>query len=135
MSYDLDYLKPKNPKWVRSSEKIYRKAVEDDDKETIFKCFHRYCHAYVCKALVNLGFSTEEIQETALDATVYAMDRRNRKIYNGKMTYNKLGVWCYYAVREFLYNKQRQFDDNIAFDSDAVEKHFTGEDIVWERKE
>ena len=51
------------------------------------------------------------------------------------MTYNKLGVWCYYAVKEFLYNKQRQFDDKIAFDSDVVEKHFTGEDIIWERKE
>lgn len=135
MSYDFDYLNPKSPTWSRMTEKIYRKAVEEDDKETIFKCFHRYCHAYVCKALVNLRFSTEEIQETALDATVYAMDRRNRKVYNGKMTYNKLGIWCYYAVKEFLYNKQRQFDDKIAFDSDCVEKHFTGEDIIWERKE
>lgn len=129
MSYDLDYLDPKNPEWARKTEKIYRKAVEENDKDTIFKCFHRYCHAYVCKALVNLGFTTEEIQETALDATIYAMDRRNREIYNGEMTYNKLGVWCFYAVKEFLYSKQRRFNDNIVFDSEVVEKYFEGDYI------
>lgn len=128
MAFNLDYLDPKNKEWARKTEKIYRKAVKENDRETIFKCFHRYCHAYICKALANLGFSTDDIQEIALDATIYAMDRRNRKIYNGDMTYGKLGIWCGYAVKEFLYSKQRKFDDKIVFDSEVVEKYFEEED-------
>lgn len=135
MVYNFDYLDPKSKTWAYHTEKIYRRAVKENDKVTIFKCFHRYCHAYVCKALVNLGFTTEEIQETALDATVYAMDRRDRKIYNGEMTYNKLGVWCWYAVKEFLYSKQRRFDDNMVFDSDVVEKYFEGDYYTGEYDE
>jgi hypothetical protein len=69
----------------------------------------------------SLQKSSEEIQDLAIEATIYAMDRRNRFIYGGKMPYASLGAWCSFAVKEFLFNKQRVFNEqNIVFDDEAL---------------
>jgi hypothetical protein len=119
----LDYLDKNNEEW-KKTELVYQKAVAENDKDTIFKCFHRFCHAYVCSKMKNLDKTPEEIQDIAIEATIYAMDRRDRFLYGGKMAYGSLGAWCSFAVREFLYSKQRQFDDSIQFDDKAVNKRF-----------
>lgn len=119
----LDYLDKNNEEWKRT-ELVYQKAVAENDKDTIFKCFHRFCHAYVCSKMKNLDKTPEEIQDLAIEATIYAMDRRDRFIYGGKMAYASLGAWCSFAVKEFLFNKQRQFTEQcIVFDDEAVNKY------------
>ena len=119
---DLDYLN-KDSKEYKQTELSYKIAVAVNDKEKIFKCFHRFCHAYVCQKMKNLNKTSEEIQDLAIEATIYAMDRRNRFIYGGKMVYASLGAWCSFAVKEFLFNKQRVFNEkNIVFDDEVVEK-------------
>lgn len=119
---DLDYLDRDNPEW-KKTELVYQKAVAENDDKTIFKCFHRFCHAYVCSKMRDLGKTPEEIQDIAIEATIYAMDRRERFIYGGKMAYESLGAWCSFAVREFLFNKQRQFNEQkIQYDDEVVDR-------------
>lgn len=118
---ELDYLDKNNKEW-KKTELVYQKAVAEDDKDTIFKCFHRFCHAYICSKMRNLNKTPEEIQDLAIEATIYAMDRRNRFIYGGKMAYTSLGAWCSFAVKEFLFNKQKIFDDAIQYDDEVVTK-------------
>lgn len=120
---ELSYLDKDNKEW-KQTELVYKKAVAENDEKTIFKCFHRFCHAYICQKMKSLQRNPEEIQDIAIEATIYAMDRRNRFIYGGKMPYASLGAWCSFAVKEFLFNKQRVFEDqNIQYDDEAVEKY------------
>ncbi len=128
ISDQLEYLDKDNKEW-KQTELVYKKAVAENDEKTIFKCFHRFCHAYICQKMKNLNKTPEEIQDIALEATIYAMDRRNRFIYGGKMPYASLGAWCSFAVKEFLFNKQRQFNEqNIQYDDEAVNKFREEED-------
>lgn len=116
----LDYLDRDNKEW-KQTELVYKKAVAENDEKTIFKCFHRFCHAYICQKMKSLKKTPEEIQDIAIEATIYAMDRRNRFIYGGKMPYASLGAWCSFAVKEFLFNKQRQFNEqNIQYDDEVL---------------
>lgn len=120
---ELSYLDKDNKEW-KQTELVYKKAVAENDEKTIFKCFHRFCHAYICQKMKSLQRNPEEIQDLAIEATIYAMDRRKRFIYGGKMPYASLGAWCSFAVKEFLYNKQKRFEDqNILYDDEAVEKY------------
>lgn len=118
----LDYLDKDNKEW-KKTELVYQKAVAENDEATIFKCFHRFCHAYVCSKMRDLDKTPEEIQDLAVGATIYAMDRRDRFLYKGKMAYDSLGAWCSYAVKEFLYNKQMIFDDDIQYNDKVVNKY------------
>lgn len=122
---DLDYLNQSNTEWD-NTESIYRKAVDEKDDETIFKCFHKICSAFVFKKLKRTKMSIDNKQELALDATIYAMDRRNvgkhKKL--GGMHYEKLSTWCYYAVKEFLYNPQKKFEDAVDYN----------EELLWQIK-
>ena len=115
----LEYLDKDNKEW-KQTELVYKKAVAENDEKTIFKCFHRFCHAYICQKMKSLQKTPEEIQDLAIEATIYAMDRRNRFIYGGKMPYASLGAWCSFAVKEFLFNKQTIFEDSIQYDDEVL---------------
>lgn len=123
----LTYLDKKDPEF-KKTEEVYRKALEENDKETIFKCFHKYCYAHACKMLKGVSHTEEWIYAKSLECTIYAMDRVNRKKYNGKMTYNSLNSWCYYSCMEYLYNKQLRFEESVYY-TDNIKQEIEKDDI------
>ena len=115
-SKKLDYLQ-KDCEKFKDTESVYRKAVEEGDASTIFKCYHRLCSALVFQKLKKTKLSNQEKQDKALGATLYAMEKAKKK----GMKYDTLMAWCSFSVIEFLYNKQAQFEDAVTYDDELIQ--------------
>jgi len=119
-----EWLTKDNQDWA-DVESIYKEAVDSNNDELVFKCYHRYCNLLVRAEIIKLHINmpNSQIEELVLGATIYALDRRNTKYHSarGGQHYDKLYTWCYYSVKEYLHNDQTQFENRIVIDSDLVE--------------
>ena len=97
----------KNNEYWKNTEEIYNKAKNEGDWETIFKCVHRYCTAYVVKFLSKKYVIRHDLPDIALDATTMIVDRIKRLGFP-----KNLKNYCYKPTQENCFGIKRIAEDS-----------------------
>lgn len=106
MKIDYEWLDKDKTEW-ENTEKVYQEAKEKLDWDTIFKCTHRYCTAYVVKFLSKKYVVRDDLPELALDATILIVDRIKRRGFP-----NSLKNYCYFPTMYTCFGRKRIKEDN-----------------------
>lgn len=87
---------------------LLRKAYREKNREEVFKCCHRLCHATMLKMLRKRKVVRDDVDELILDATCKVVDQIWRlKLYDNPATQ------CYFSVLYTLGNPKQLFEDKI----------------------
>lgn len=100
-----EWLDPNNEDWIDTVPKI-KKAYEENDQDTLFKCCHRMCHASMLK--LTKGVKRDDIDDLILDATIRVVNQiRKRGLYDNPVTQ------CYFSCLAIIRDAKQQFNDRI----------------------